>query len=78
MLTSLPSTASCSPGESLPVMYYNNLGCIHYHLHKHHTGALYFRRAMMENEKIVKEVKSSQKGGFYSHLGAVQSNLISL
>ncbi|PVD21225.1 hypothetical protein C0Q70_19396 [Pomacea canaliculata] len=62
MLTSLPSTASCSPGESLPVMYYNNLGCIHYHLHKHHTGALYFRRAMMENEKIVKEVKSSQKG----------------
>ncbi|XP_067652107.1 CCR4-NOT transcription complex subunit 10-like isoform X1 [Haliotis asinina] len=42
-------------GESLPMMYFNNLGCIHFHLRKHHLGAFYLRRAVQENENALKD-----------------------
>lgn len=42
-------------GEALPVMYYNNLGVIHFYLKKHHLGAFYFRKAIEENERMCSE-----------------------
>ncbi|KAI0221541.1 CCR4-NOT transcription complex subunit 10-A [Lamellibrachia satsuma] len=46
-------------GECLPVMYYNNLAVIHFHVRKHHLGAFYLRRAVQENSKVVKEFSQS-------------------
>nr|KAG5707465.1 hypothetical protein BaRGS_011969 [Batillaria attramentaria] len=65
MLATAPGASGPVPvpgGESLAVMHHNNLGCIHMHLRKHHTAALFFRRAMQENDKAVKEVKATPKG----------------
>ena len=44
-------------GECLAMMHYNNLGCIHFHLRKHHLGAFYFRKAIQENENVVREMR---------------------
>ncbi|XP_013383566.1 CCR4-NOT transcription complex subunit 10 [Lingula anatina] len=49
-------------GECIPVMYYNNLGCIHFHLRLHNLGAYYFRKAMQENEAAVKELNKGDGG----------------
>lgn len=46
-------------GECLTVMHYNNLGCIHFHLRKHNLGAFYFRKALQENENVVREMRRS-------------------
>ncbi|XP_060561318.1 CCR4-NOT transcription complex subunit 10-like, partial [Ruditapes philippinarum] len=46
-------------GECLTVMHYNNLGCIHFHLRKHNLGAFYFRKAIQENENVVREMRRS-------------------
>ncbi|XP_029211498.2 CCR4-NOT transcription complex subunit 10-like isoform X1 [Acropora millepora] len=40
-------------GQSLSTMYYNNLGCIHFQLHKYNLAAFYFRRALQENDKAL-------------------------
>ncbi|XP_041375361.1 CCR4-NOT transcription complex subunit 10-like [Gigantopelta aegis] len=42
-------------GECLPLMYFNNLGCIHFHMRKHHLGSFYFRKAVRENENALKD-----------------------
>lgn len=39
-----------SEDENLATMYYNNLGCIHFHMQKHHLGAFYFKKAIAEND----------------------------
>ncbi|XP_052817099.1 CCR4-NOT transcription complex subunit 10-like isoform X2 [Mya arenaria] len=46
-------------GECLTVMHYNNMGCVHFHLRKHHLGAFYFRKALQENENVVREMRRS-------------------
>lgn len=72
MLATVPGANGPVPipgGEGLGVMYYNNLACIHMQLRKHHTGTLYLRRAMQENEKAVREVKSTPKGKPLEMLG---------
>lgn len=58
MITSAPSTqVFTESGECLPVMLNNNLGCINFHMRKHHLGAMYFRKAIQENENALKDVK---------------------
>jgi len=56
-LNSMPPSAKlmATSGESLPVMFYNNLGVIHLHLRKHHLGAFYLRKAIHENGLAAKE-----------------------
>ncbi|KAK3603937.1 hypothetical protein CHS0354_042949 [Potamilus streckersoni] len=63
MLGSSPQVYT-EKGECLTVMHYNNLGCIYFQLRKHNLGAFYFRKAILENENIVKEMKrgSDQSG----------------
>ena len=58
MLGSAPSSqVFTDAGECLPVMYNNNLGCVHFHLRKHHLGAFYFRKALQENENALRDIK---------------------
>ncbi|XP_029640500.1 CCR4-NOT transcription complex subunit 10 [Octopus sinensis] len=60
MLGTVPqNTVISESGNCLPVMYYNNLGCIHFNTRKHHLGAFYFRKAVAENESAVKNLKKS-------------------
>ena len=50
-----PSKPTSKTGECLPVMYYNNLAVIHFHMRKHHLGAFYLRKAIAENSSAVNE-----------------------
>jgi CCR4-NOT transcription complex subunit 10 len=45
----------------LPTMYYNNLGVIHFYMRKHNLGALYFRKAIQENERLCKDLKAAEQ-----------------
>lgn len=40
-------------GQSVSTMYYNNLGCIHFQMHKYNLAALYFRKSLQENNKAL-------------------------
>ncbi|XP_064599007.1 CCR4-NOT transcription complex subunit 10-like [Liolophura sinensis] len=63
ILGSTPQTQELTAsGESLPVMYFNNLGCTHFHMRKHHLGAFYFRKAINSNENVIKESTKSESG----------------
>lgn len=57
MLGSVSTSDFTEAGECMPVMYNNNLGCIHFHLSKHHLGAFHFRKAFQENENAIKDIK---------------------
>lgn len=49
-------------GESVPVMYYNNLGCVHFYMGKYHLACHYAKKALMENTEAVQLlVKKSSK-----------------
>lgn len=50
-------------GESVPVMYYNNLGCIHFYMGKYHLACHYAKKALTENTEAVQALvkKSSQR-----------------
>ena len=50
-----PGTAVAETGEVLPVMYYNNMGVIHFYLRKHNLGEFYFRKSIQENEQACKD-----------------------
>ncbi|XP_032225429.2 CCR4-NOT transcription complex subunit 10 isoform X2 [Nematostella vectensis] len=47
------SNPSLESGQCINTMYFNNLGCIHYQMHKYNLGAFYFRRALEENDKAL-------------------------
>ena len=51
-------------GESVSTMYYNNLGCIHCQMHKYNLAALYFRRALEENNKALSLLPPVDKSRF--------------
>ena len=40
-------------GDNIPCMYYNNQGCIHYQMQKYNLAALYFKKALEENDKVL-------------------------
>lgn len=73
MLATVPQNIVITEsGDCLPVMYYNNLGCNHFHTRKHHLGAFYFKRAVEENENAFKSVKKeSEEGKFGPSLQTV-------
>ena len=37
-------------GECLAAFYFNNIGCLHYHLGKYNLAAHYLRKAIEEND----------------------------
>ena len=47
-------------GECIPMMYYNNLGCLHYRMGKPALGIHYFKKAFTELEKM-QTAKSNKK-----------------
>ena len=50
-------------GECIPVMYFNNLACIHFYMHKFHLGAYYARKALQENANALAELPKKQSKG---------------
>ena len=48
-------------GEPISTMYYNNLGCIHFQMHKYNLAAFYFRRALEENDKTLTSFPAKDK-----------------
>lgn len=63
LLNSTPKTGDdvLKTGESLSTMYFNNLGCIHYQMHKYNLAAFYSRLALEENDKALLSLPPSEK-----------------
>ncbi|XP_031565395.1 CCR4-NOT transcription complex subunit 10-like isoform X2 [Actinia tenebrosa] len=63
LLNSAPKTGGnvLETGESLSTMYFNNLGCIHYQMHKYNLAAFYSRQALEENDKALSSLPPSEK-----------------
>ncbi|CAH1778695.1 unnamed protein product [Owenia fusiformis] len=57
-----PSKNVLETGESVPVMYYNAMGLIHFNMKKHNLGAFYFKKAIQENETVTREVNKKEFG----------------
>ncbi|XP_071957629.1 CCR4-NOT transcription complex subunit 10-like [Antedon mediterranea] len=56
-LNSAPqSSNSRFTGECFSSMYYNNIACIHFHMHKYNLAVFYARRAIQENINAVQEI----------------------
>ena len=77
IVNSVPQSArsTLESGESLAVMYYNNMGIMHFMLRKHHLGAFYLRKAIHENGLAVKEynaVDPSKEPGMFVCRRSVQ------
>lgn len=69
LLNSCPKTSDYVSGQSLAVLYYNNLGCVHLQMKKYNAATFYFTKALQANQKhLVDDAK--RKGG-----GAVRSVL---
>eukprot|EP00118_Oscarella_pearsei_P004495 m.19393 g.19393 ORF g.19393 m.19393 type:complete len:691 (+) comp27830_c0_seq1:15-2087(+) len=63
LLNSAPRSLSVLPsGESLSSLYFNNLGCIHACMKKHHLAAFYFRQSLAENDRALASFGSSSRG----------------
>ena len=45
-------------------MYYNDLGCIHFQMHKYNLAAFYFRQALRENNKVLSLLPPVEKSMF--------------
>jgi len=41
-----------STDVSIPTLYYNNLGCLHFRMRKFHAASFYFTKALQENDAI--------------------------
>lgn len=48
-------------GDSLPVLFYNNVGCIHFYMGKPHLGKFYTKKAIEEFENHVRAVSDQNK-----------------
>ncbi|XP_033626303.1 CCR4-NOT transcription complex subunit 10-like [Asterias rubens] len=51
-----PSSDFLKTGQCVPVMYFNNLACIHFYMGKYHLAAYYGRRALQENANAMAEL----------------------
>ena len=51
-------------GQSVSTMYYNDLGCIHFQLHKYNLAAFYFRQALQENNRALSLLPLVDKSRF--------------
>ena len=54
----LPTVSLQERGESLPVMYYNNMACIHFRMGKPNLATFYLHKASQENEAALRGLKS--------------------
>jgi CCR4-NOT transcription complex subunit 10 len=50
-------------GESPPLLYYNNMGCIHHYMNKPHLACFYLQKALQENELAMKSLPKAESGG---------------
>lgn len=53
-------------GESSPVLYYNNMGCIHHYMGKPHLACHYLQKALQENETAMKSLPRAEAAEPYS------------
>lgn len=49
-------------GENVPVLFYNNMGCIHFYMGRPNLGCLYFQKALQENESAIKRLIKPDQG----------------
>lgn len=62
LLNSAPKPNNVTEGgQSVSTMYYNDLGCIHFQLHKYNLAAFYFRKALQENNKALSSLPPVDK-----------------
>jgi len=53
---------SCQKHErdaNLAALYFNNMGCIHHCMRRHNVAAFYFRRALLENDRLYGRLNES-------------------
>ncbi|XP_066289974.1 CCR4-NOT transcription complex subunit 10-like isoform X2 [Branchiostoma lanceolatum] len=63
LLSSIPDAPRMIElGEWIPVMFYNNLGCIHFYMKKYNLGAFYFKKAMQENDNRAQQLPKREPG----------------
>ncbi|XP_065914161.1 CCR4-NOT transcription complex subunit 10-like isoform X2 [Dysidea avara] len=56
LLTSAPKTPLLTDvGQCLPSLYFNNLGCLHYHMGKYSLASYYFSKALYENDSALND-----------------------
>ncbi|GFG36368.1 hypothetical protein Cfor_01996 [Coptotermes formosanus] len=53
-------------GESAPMLYYNNMGCIHHYMSKPHLACYYLQKAFQENEVAMKSLPKADPVEPYS------------
>lgn len=69
LLSTAPLSDDSIPGCSyLPALYFNNMGCAHSHMHKHHLAAFYFHRALRLNSQVLSECMERRGRLSHSHL----------
>ncbi|XP_035678985.1 CCR4-NOT transcription complex subunit 10-like [Branchiostoma floridae] len=67
LLSSIPDAPRMMElGEWIPVMFYNNLGCIHFYMKKYNLGAFYFKKAMQENDNRAQQLPKRESGQILS------------
>ncbi|XP_014663767.1 PREDICTED: CCR4-NOT transcription complex subunit 10-like isoform X2 [Priapulus caudatus] len=49
-------------GQCVPAMYYSNLGCIHFHMHKHNLGLFYFQKSLEEMDASIRTIPQRETG----------------
>ena len=64
------SSAPTSPivtnaGECLSAFYFNNVGCLHFHLGKFHLAAHYLKKAIEENDAALNGFPPLDRGKYY-------------
>ncbi|XP_067127548.1 CCR4-NOT transcription complex subunit 10 [Centruroides vittatus] len=48
-------------GDNLTVMYYNNIGCIHFYMGKPHLASFYFNKALKEHDNAIAELTEEEE-----------------
>ncbi|XP_065914117.1 CCR4-NOT transcription complex subunit 10-like isoform X3 [Dysidea avara] len=62
LLTSAPKTPLLTDaGQCLPSLYFNNLGCLHYHMGKYSLASYYFSKALYENDSALNDFPPLEK-----------------
>lgn len=56
-----------SHGESLAVLYYNNMACLHFAMDKPNLACFYLQKALHENKCAVESVQVKDTGNSYNY-----------
>lgn len=64
VLNTATSSGSLRPfketGDNLTVMYYNNVGCIHFYMGKPNLASFYFNKALQEHDNAIKNLTDDE------------------